>query len=582
MRSILLVSLVAVLVGATARVAAADPVVLAIDKGDIYVELGARDGVGAGTQLELLHEIRVRDPRSGKLLVDQFSLGALVVVKSGDRISVARAGEDLAPRVLAGDHVRIASETRKFVDPWLEQVNASKGERPPAPTVASAPATPSAPGGPDHAELVRMAWQDTLGKPPEQRIDRWLEYLRVDPQSPYRKHVQAEIQSLRTQIQQRDTALASARSVAVDRGPRIARLASALESKSTPLAIAPLERAVPGRPIALSFLVTQPGTFAQAWLYVRPRGEPGFRRVELRADGDAYLRGTIPAELVRGDTVEWYVETAATAADREASAVLGSRELPRTIRVEREVEEPPVAQGRSHIDAHADYVDFDGKIGKGFDQYYQAEIDFTYRFLHPIHAVRLGFGTLSGTGGPKDVIDSDPMGACLDGAGTFQCRKVNFSYVYLEFEHRIRQNVALMIRPQAGLLSSDTSAGTAAGRCSGKQIEGCEFFTGLGLRARLRLGSETGTNLVLGAGFTDEVGTLLEAAYHWLPTPIVPVQLTVQVTDMPVPENFGVRLIGDVGLRQLSWFYPSLRLSYQARDIDHAGVSGGVAMNFDW
>ena len=43
-----------------------------------------------------------------------------------------------------------------------------------------------------------------------------------------------------------------------------------------------------------------------------------------------------------------------------------------------------------------------------------------------------------------------------------------------------------------------------------------------------------------------------------------------------------VRLIGDVGYRSVSWIYPSLRLSYQARDIDHAGVSGGLAMNFDW
>jgi hypothetical protein len=30
------------------------------------------------------------------------------------------------------------------------------------------------------------------------------------------------------------------------------------------------------------------------------------------------------------------------------------------------------------------------------------------------------------------------------------------------------------------------------------------------------------------------------------------------------------------------WFYPSARVSYQARDIDHAGISGGLAMNFDW
>ena len=110
-------------------------------------------------------------------------------------------------------------------------------------------------------------------------------------------------------------------------------------------------------------------------------------------------------------------------------------------------------------------------------------------------------------------------------------------------------------------------------------IHGRSWFGG---RGRIRFGSESGTNLIIGAGFTKGVGTLLEAAYNWLPSPAVPVQLSVQVTDMPVPENFGVRLIGDIGWRGLSWFYPSLRLSYQARDIDHAGFSGGLAMNFDW
>ena len=49
-----------------------------------------------------------------------------------------------------------------------------------------------------------------------------------------------------------------------------------------------------------------------------------------------------------------------------------------------------------------------------------------------------------------------------------------------------------------------------------------------------------------------------------------------------LPEDFGVRLIADIGWRRLAWFYPSARVSYQARDIDHAGVSGGFALNFDW
>ena len=51
---------------------------------------------------------------------------------------------------------------------------------------------------------------------------------------------------------------------------------------------------------------------------------------------------------------------------------------------------------------------------------------------------------------------------------------------------------------------------------------------------------------------------------------------------MPVPEDFGVRLLADVGWRGMSWVYPSLRVSYQARDIDHVGVSGGFGLNFDW
>jgi hypothetical protein len=571
--------LVAVVIVGSATAAQAEPVVLAIDKGTIYVELGARDGVGAGTELELLHEVTVKDPRTGQTLRDHFALGTMTVIKSGDRISVARTSDDLAKRVIPGDRVRVTSALRSFRDPWADQVAASKGA--PAPIVAMPPPQPGKQPI-DHAGLVRTAWQDTLGKVAEKRIERWLEVLKADPVGPYRAAIQTEIASLRSQIAQRDAAIATSRSSNVDdRGPRIQRLAIAVAGTGeTPLANTTLDRAVPGRAIQLAFLVKAPGAFTSAWLYVKSPGDPGFRRLPLASDGDAYLRGTIEKELVRGPAVEWYVETVTP--DGEASAVIGSRTKPERIAIDADVTEAPIPRGRSHVDAHVDYVDFDGKFGKGFDQYIQAEADFTYRFIKPVYAVRIGFGTLSGAGGPKDVIDNDPTHQCLDGAGEFKCRKVNFSYVYTEFEFRLRDNVALMIRPQAGLLTTDRMPGTAVGRCGGSNINGCEFLTGLGMRARLRLGEETGTNLVLGAGFTDGVGTLLEAAYHWLPAPKLPVQLTVQVTDMPVPEDFGVRLIADVGYRSLSWVYPSARLSYQARDIDHAGVSGGLALNFDW
>jgi hypothetical protein len=323
----------------------------------------------------------------------------------------------------------------------------------------------------------------------------------------------------------------------------------------------------------------QPAGIRTAWLYVRPDGAPGFSRSELVRDGDAYLRGRIDGSQVKGEKVDWYVEVAGR--DDDAIPVVGSPTEPRTIRVDAIVEEAPVAQGRTHIDAHLDYVDFDGKFNKGYDQYTQAELDFTYRFLQPVYAVRLGFGTLSGTGGPKDVIDLN--NECRDINGDYQCKKMTFSYVYTELEFRVRPNVALMLRPQAGVLTTDSVDSMDNGRCVGSSdIAGCQFFTGVGARGRIRLGAEQGTNLVLGAAFTSRVGTLLEAAYHWLPHPVVPVQITVQVTDQPVVQDFGVRLIGDVGLRKLTWFYPSVRVSYQARDIDHSGLSGGFALNFDW
>ena len=100
--NLLLVPVVAALVAATASRAAAEPVVLAVDGDDIYVDLGAKDGVGAGTELELLHEIVAKDPRTGAVLRDRFALGTLAVEKSGDKLSVAHAAPALAKRVLAG------------------------------------------------------------------------------------------------------------------------------------------------------------------------------------------------------------------------------------------------------------------------------------------------------------------------------------------------------------------------------------------------------------------------------------------------------------------------------------------------
>jgi hypothetical protein len=556
------------MLGATVH---ADPAVLALDGKDIYIELGAKDGVGAGSQLELLHEIVAIDPVTKKPLRDHFALGTLRVVKAGDHVCVARGDDELAKRVLPGDHVRLVSAKQTFIDPWAERVAASQPQQPTA-----------APGAPaiDHAALARAAWQDTLGQALEARIARWKQLLTADPGTPYARTIEAEIGSLDRQITARDAALRRARSAAPDaKSPRVADLVRQLDSGDSLLLAAPIDRSVPDRPIELAFVARSPVELAHAWLYVRHHGEPGYQRIELSRDGDAYLRGTIDRLVVRAPSVEWYVE-ATRNGDRETAPVVGSQQAPQVIEVEPVVTDPPPQPDRSHVDLHVDYVDWTGKLSSGYDHYYQAEADFMYRFLDPVYAVRLGFGTLSGVGGPKDYVKNT---GCFDERGMYRCTAVTFSYVYMELEHRLARNVAIMLRPQFGSLTTNEMQ-TTTNPCDSPDAEanGCRFLTGFGLRGRLRLGEESGTNLVLGAGFARGVGTLLEAAYHWLPHDQVPVQITVQVTDQPVIEDFGVRLIGDVGFRKVKWFYPSLRASYQARDIHHTGVSGGLAMNFDW
>ena len=571
-----------VLVATLAAPVAAEPAVLAVEKDAVLVELGADDGVGAGAVLELLQEVTVRDPVTRETLRDVFPIGQLTVVRAGDGVAEAIPDETAKGRVRVGDTVRLLTAKQKLADPWTERLQETE-------PIAARPER--GPGGSESkgdrlqeiadAEAVRAVWQETLGRPLLDRVALWEDLLRADPDNRHASAITDEIANLRAQQRRIDVALAAP---PADRAAALAEALASLDARATRggLGAAELSRARPGRPVALAFTVLDAAAAAEGWLYVRAAGADSFQRLALRADGDGYLRGEIPAALVAPPGVEWFVETAA--AGGEPAPAVGSQETPRRIDV-ADLSDPEVARrGRSQVRMAADYVDFDGGLTAGFDQYTQAEIDFAYRFLtREVYAFRLGFGTLTGVGGPKDVIDADPLDLCRDETNTFQCRKVSFTYGYVETEHRLRPNVAVMLRPQIGRLTVARTDVADPGDClEGDLDPGCSVGRSYGFRARVRLGEETATNLVVGLAATRNVGTVFEAAYTWAAARELPVVLAVQVTDLPVTENLGVRIVGDVGWRRASWVYPSLRLSYQARDVDHAGFSGGLGLNFDW
>ena len=47
-------------------------------------------------------------------------------------------------------------------------------------------------------------------------------------------------------------------------------------------------------------------------------------------------------------------------------------------------------------------------------------------------------------------------------------------------------------------------------------------------------------------------------------------------------EQLGFRGAIEVGYKATSWFYPTLRVGYNARTINHAGFAAGLALVFDW
>jgi hypothetical protein len=422
---------------------------------------------------------------------------------------------------------------------------------------------------------VERAWRASLGKRLKARREVWMEFLEKHPGTPYRHNIEATINELDERIgleaerasmtpAQRHTRIALA---------KLKRISSMDPQNShgerwlDHIVVRPPSRAYEGSAVPIAVFIQDPTAIGKAWLYYRVRGDQTYDKLELRKDGDGYLRGEIAGEHVAPPVMDYFVEAVLPGEDRP-EPIFGRAEDPVSFRVDSSAEEePPSLEGHSQISLFVDYVDFDGISGK-FDQYTHAEVDFKYRFFEPIYSLRLGFGTMNGTGGPKDVIDASEN--CTEG-GVYLCHDVGYNYAYSELEKRFSELFALMLRVQWGSASMRESGGGPR-----------EYFSAFGARGRIRFGRELESNLVLGVASTQRLGKLFEGAFTWDVIPTFPMVLGVQVTDQPVIEDYGVRIIADVGLRKYSWVYPSIRMAYQARDIDHAGASVGFAANFDW
>jgi hypothetical protein len=526
-RSALLVTALAIPLGsapARADEIAAGLVTRVIER-EIYINLGSGRGLAVGAPVRLKRPVRLKHPVSRAPVDDWVPLGSARLAQVGGQLSMALVASDLASQIRIGDRVEI-------------YLTGAVPEPPAAAPPAAAPPREELPAVDPATEEILALWAAMSGQSLDARIASWERYLAKRPQSPHAAAIRAdlaELRRLRDLVRSPDDTLETeALGGIAHRAPR---------------------HAASGEAAPLAFLIEDEGGLSSAWLHYRRRGEASYKRALLERDGDLYLRGSIPAEVMTAPGVEYFVEIA-TAGGKVGTAV-GRPEAP----IEVEVERPSIASAftgapsRSSVTVRGSYLDFatfDGRSGERTDRFFMTEADFAYRVSSWLSAVRAGFGSVQGEGGFADQRYDEEN----------RPEKVGFNYGYAEVElHPRRSPVGLALRALSGV--------------------GQEGF-GLGGEARLRVGDPDGTHVSLGGSRIAELGFLSDLRLQLASIPRAPIGLTVAVTDQPNQGDLGMLFATDIGWRALPWLAPTLRLSYQARTVVHSGIGAGFGLVFGW
>ncbi len=404
---------------------------------------------------------------------------------------------------------------------------------PEATSTATAPtgtARPPASAPPDaERAALRAAWDAALKLPPTERARVWEQFLAAWPQTDLAGPIRAEVALLRS-------APASLAGKGVPPPP-----------PSPVLKVGGPNTALVGEPVVITLTHLAGPAPRAAMVHWREQGAPGFHTVHMRAEPTGHFRANLPPEAVTEPAIEYFVEAASE--DGSTLAAEGSATLPQRIAVKlspsaRRTER----ENRSRVRIHDEYVDFNRF--KGNDVYNLFEVDFLYRVLTTVHSVRVGFGSYQGRGTPRELLDS-----------TTNAQRVGFTYGFSELELRMATSLAALAKVSAGVNRQGLTTGLDLG---------------------VRIGSETGTSLTLRGATLKNIGNRGSLALAWDAVEGWPMSAEVVVTNEPIGEDLGVRLLYTVGRSVTPWLDVAGRVGYNLRDINHSGVTLGLGTTFHW
>jgi hypothetical protein len=176
------------------------------------------------------------------------------------------------------------------------------------------------------------------------------------------------------------------------------------------------------------------------------------------------------------------------------------------------------------------------------DYYYRVEGEYLHRIFKNVYSMRFGAGYLSG----QAYDDSNNL------------THIGFLYAYTETELRASETpIAFIPRVIFGVDNSGV---------------------GGGFEARVRLGDELGMNFEGGVTVLSELGfeTFTKLTLH--PTPRVAVALAAYLENLPLANELGFRMYGDLRYRIQHATWLTLRLGAAARSIQTIGPDTGLGL----
>ncbi len=538
--------------------------IVRIDGVDFIVDLGGA-AARAGGELEVFRTVEVRHPVTRRTLRDRFVIGRVRIVQPGETLSIARLTSEPSRTVQVGDIVEL--ELAGSSAPTRAPPSAPPGGLPPIVSTAPggpAPECPEAecapcpacnPGtmDPEVTEIL-LAWRATLGRTPEERAQIYEAFLQRNPRSRFGGVVRMDIDFLRA-LGLRSSAAAVSAAMGGPTTPAQAR-AQKIQSARRGGALKTVHL---GQPAEVALGMAPWAGVKAMQLHVGPREATSFRTIPMTLDGSGHARATVPASLVVPGGFSYFVE--AIPSEGTPVAVLGAESAPQVV----DVVVPPAQDPRrqSRVRVSGEFVNFNQK--ELDDWYFLTEGDFLYRVrAGALSGVRVGYGVYRGEGGELAEIDPEDAGPEL------APQPAGFTYGYTELEIELHRYFGVRPRVSVGL-------GQPADPAS--ETEGLRG----GFQARLRLGDETSSHLVIAGETVPELGQRAFIGLVWDLVENFPMATEVHVTDQPVnSDELAVRLVYEVSWLASESAALGARLSYQGRRIDHAGFGGGLVATFDW